>query len=338
MVVTGRMYDRFGPRFVVSTGSIFIGLAFILSTFFLTPYGVAITWGLLVGIGVACCYAAVTPAAIKWFPPKMKGLVAGIVVFGMGFSAVVMAPVVNLLVGQGLKRAFLFIGVVIFTGLFLLAQLVKNPPQISSQPSSSSKAERWTQILRYPQFYWLWLMFCFTTGVGITFVTHLIRIVEVQTGFEKGYIMVALFAFFNAVGRLAAGWLSDQVGRNRAMTMVFGTMALALLYVLFIQAPAAMALAISVLGMTYGGLYSLFPATTVSYFGEENFGLNFGLIFTGLAAAGIFPLVAGYLFELRGDFGSTFVLLLVISVAAVLLSLLSRGPAVQVKVKMSVEK
>lgn len=324
MVIAGGMYDRFGPRLLIGTGSIFIGLAFILSTFFLTPYGVAITWGILVGIGVACCYAAATPAAIKWFPAAMKGLVTGIVVFGMGFSAVVMAPAANLLVEQGIKKAFLYAGLIIFAGLFLLAQVVKNPPQISTPTGFSPEKERRTLILRHPQFYRLWVMFCFTTGVGITFVTHLTRIVDVETGFEKGYIMVALFAFFNAVGRLAAGWLSDRVGRDKAMTMVFGAMALALLYVLFVRSPAAMGLAISVLGMTYGGLYSLFPAATVSYFGEEDFGLNFGLVFTGLAAAGIFPLIAGYLFEQRGDFVSTFVLLLALSLVAVLLSFLSK--------------
>ncbi len=327
MVIAGRMYDRFGPRLMVITGSIFIGLAFILSTFFLTPYGVAITWGLLVGIGVACSYAAATPAAIKWFPSEMKGLITGVVVFGMGFSAVVMAPVVNLLVEHSLKKAFLYTGSTIFIGLFLLAQLVKNPPEVSISESSSSETGHWTQVLRYPQFYLLWLMFCFTTGVGITFVTHLTRIVDVQTGYEKGYIMVALFAFFNAVGRLVAGWLSDRVGRSKAMILVFGTMTLALLYILFIQAPLAMGLAITVLGMTYGGLYSIFPAATVSYFGEENFGANFGLIFTGLAVAGIFPLIAGYLFEQQGNFNSTFILLLIISMVAVLLSFLIKDPA-----------
>lgn len=127
----------------------------------------------------------------------------------------------------------------------------------------------------------MWFMFWLTTGVGITFVTHLTHIVEVQTGFEKGYIMVALFAFFNAVGRLAAGWLSDQVGRGRSITMVIGMMTLVLLYVLFVRTPAVMGLALSVLAMTYGGLYSLFPAATVGCFGEENFGLNFGLISGG---------------------------------------------------------
>lgn len=326
MAISGRMYDRSGPRLVISIGSIFIGFSFILSIFFLSPYSLAITWGLLVGIGISCCYASVTPAAIKWFPMHRKGLVTGTVVFGMGFSAVVMAPVINLLVEQGLKKAFLFTGIIIPVGIFLLAQLVKNPPQSHSPQITAPKAENWTLILHYPQFYRLWLMFCFTTGVGLTFVTHLTRIVEVQTGFGKGYIMVAFFAFFNALGRLAAGWLSDRAGCNRTMIMVIGTMTLALYHVLFIQAPVIMGLTISVLGMTYGGLYSLFPAATVIYFGEENFGLNFGLIFTGLAAAGIFPLIAGYLFELRGDFSSTFVLLLVLSMFAVFLSFLGKNP------------
>ncbi|HHU77092.1 MAG TPA: OFA family MFS transporter [Firmicutes bacterium] len=335
MVATGRMYDRMGPRLVISIGGIFIGLSFILSSFLLAPYSLAITWGLLVGIGVACCYASVTPAAIIWFPMQKKGLVTGIVVFGMGLSAVVMAPVVNMLVEQSLKKAFLFVGITVLIGIFLLAQLVKDPHQLPSSQIAASRTgnneKHLTQILHYPQFYLLWFMFCFSTGVGITFVTHLTRIVEVQTGFEKGYIMVALFAFFNAIGRLVAGWLSDRIGRNKAITLVFGIKTLVLLYILFVQTPAIMGLTLSILALTYGGLYSLFPAVTVSYFGDKNFGFNFGLVFTGLAAAGVFPLIAGHLFELQGDFHSTFILLLMISAVAMFLSFLCKKPATMLK-------
>ena len=325
MVITGRIQDKLGPRLVIMAGSFFLSGAFILSSLFMTPSAVAAIWGLLYGIGVACCYGSVTPAAVKWFPPQKKGLVTGIVVTGVGLSAFVMAPAVNYLVGQGVERAFFIVGIVLLAGVFLLSQLICNT-QADGVAPSGERAERWYEILSFPQFYMLWVMFCFTTGAGITFVTHLNRIVEVHTSFEKGYIMVALFAFFNAAGRLAAGLLSDLVGRRRAMTLVFSATTLTLFFVLYIYSPVLMGIAISILGLTYGGLYSLFPAITVSFFGEKNFGLNFGLIFTGLGAGGIFPLLAGYLFELRGDFTGAFILLLAICLAATILSLVVKSP------------
>jgi len=111
------------------------------------------------------------------------------------------------------------------------------------------------------------------------------------------------------------------------MTLVFSITTLTLFFVLYIKSPVLMGLAISVLGLTYGGLYSLFPATTVSYFGEANFGLNFGLIFTGLGAGGLFPLLVGYLFELKGDFKAAFILLIAICLVATVLSLMVKSPS-----------
>jgi len=327
MVITGRIQDQLGPRLVVVAGSFFLGGAFILSSIFLTPSGVAIFWGLFYGIGFACGYASVTPAALKWFPVNRKGLVTGLVVSGAGLSAFVMAPTVNLLVGGGVQRAFLIIGVVLLAGIIFLAQFVSNPPDMNSQKDSQKgEVERWYRILKIPQFYMLWIMFCFMTGTGLTFVTHMNRIVEVHTSFEKGYIMVGLFAFFNAAGRLAVGFLSDLVGRRRAMVIVFSTTMVTMFFTLIIQSPLMMGAAISVLGLTYGGLYSLFPATTVSYFGEANFGLNFGLIFTGLGIGGLFPLLAGYLFEYHGNFSSTFILLGAVCLVSVILSLIIKKP------------
>ena len=326
MVIAGRIQDQLGPRMVIIGGSFFLGGAFILSSFFLTPSGVSITWGLLYGIGFACCYASVTPAALKWFPVNKKGLVTGLVVTGAGLSAFIMAPTVNLLVGGGVGRAFLIVGLVLLTGVIVLAQFVSNPPDTNTRKSQKTETEVWYRIFKFPQFYMLWIMFCFMTGTGITFVTHMNRIVEVHTSFQKGYIMVALFAFFNAAGRLAVGFLSDLVGRRRAMVIVFSTTTITMFLTLLIQSPLMMGAAISVLGLTYGGLYSLFPATAVSYFGESNFGLNFGLIFTGLGIGGLFPLLAGYLFELHGDFSSTFILLGAVGLVSVVLSLIIKKP------------
>lgn len=329
MALTGGLQDRFGPRVVIITGGVLVGIASILSAFFLTPLGVTLLWGVLWGLGVACCFASVTPAAIKWFPPERKGFVTGIVVFGMGFSAFIMAPLVHLLLSQqGLQQTFLLIGAVLLVGVLFLAQLVENPPRENSAHSGDPGGTKmrvsqspW-EIFRHPQFYMLWVMFFLTTGTGVTFVTHMDTIARVHASFEMGFIIVSLFAFFNACGRIAIGFLSDRVGRDKAMTLVFTAMALIVGGLLLVESPLMLAISVSLLGLFYGGLFSLFPATTASFFGEENFGLFYGLIFTALAAGGLFPLLAGYLFELQGDFSQAFKFLVVACLTAVLLSFL----------------
>ncbi len=331
MVPAGRWQDQAGPRPVVMTGGCLLAAATLLSAFLLTPAGVTVMWGIFYGIGAAFCFASVTPAAMKWFPLEKKGMITGIVVLGTGISAFVMAPLIHLLVGYGMRNTFLLLGALLLAGITPLARMVKNPPAASAPLSLSpsgggGRDTAWHSIFRYPQFYLLWFMFWVGTGIGVTFVTHLDTISRVEAALERGYILVSLFAFFNAAGRIVAGLASDRLGRNRAMTLDFCVTLLALLFLLRAASPLQLGVAVSALGLAYGGLYTLFPAAVATYFGEKNFGLFYGLLFTGLGCAGVFPLLAGYLFARQGSFQGVFMLLGLVCSAVVVLSLFLRQP------------
>ena len=329
MVLAGKWQDHAGPRLVTTTGGLLLGAASLLSAFFLSPAGVTLLWGVLYGFGAACCFGSVTPAAMKWFSQEKKGLATGVVVTGMGVSAFVMAPLVYYLVGYGVRNAFLILGFMLLVGVTPLASLIKNPPGQATPLADSPVTARWYQILRIPQFIMLWLMFWVTTGTGVTFVTHLDTMARVHAAFERGFILVALFAFFNASGRIVAGLVSDRIGRSRAMTLDFSVTLVALLFLLQANSPLYMGVVVSVLGLAYGGLYTLFPATIATFFGEKNFGLYYGLLYTALGAGGLFPLIAGYLYGRQGDFKGAFLLLIIACAAVILLSLLLKKPVIK---------
>lgn len=329
MVFAGLLQDRVGPRPVVIAGSLLFSVATLLSAFLLTPAGVTTMWGVFYGVGAACCFAAVTPAAMKWFPPEKKGMITGVVVLGAGVSAFLMAPLIYGLLHMGMRNTFLVLGLFLLAGATPLARMIKVPPGEPVPAGRSiiaADAYTWRGIFSCPQFYLLWLMFWIGTGVGVTFVTHLDSISRVQTAFERGYILVALFAFFNAAGRILAGLASDRLGRDKAMILDFSITLLALVLLLWAASPLHLGVVISILGLAYGGLYTLFPAAVATYFGDKNFGLIYGLVYTGLGLAGIFPLLAGYLFSRQGDFQGAFILLIAASGAAVILSFFLRQP------------
>ena len=322
MVSAGRAQDYFGPRPVISMGSVFAGGAFISCSFYLdAPFTAAILWGLLLGLGLACCFASTTPAAMKWFPANRKGMIAGLVVTSTGLAAFVMAPLIQVMVTGGAAQAFLISGLALTVGIFVFAQFIENPPCKIGDLGEWPVSRKRFPALWDPRLYRLWLMFFLTTGTGVTVAAHLDNIMRVQAGYEKGYIAVALFALCNAAGRIVGGLLSDRVGRVRAMTAVFSSIALMLVFMLTVGTPIILMAAVSIMALAYGGLYSIFPSAAVSMFGEANFGLNYGLIFTGLGAAGLFPYLGGVLFELQGHYASTYALLLGTTLLAVMLSL-----------------
>lgn len=326
MVPTGRWQDRVGPRAVITTGGIILGGASLLSAFLLTPLVTILLWGAVYGFGAACVYSSTTPAAMKWFPLEKKSLVAGVVVTGSGISAFVMAPLVFHLVSIGIRPAFIFLGLILLGGILLLSQLVSTPPGYNSQKHKSPVSGGLGEILKNPQFIMLWFMFWVTTGTGVTFVTHLDTMTLVHAAYNRGYILVALFAFFNAVGRITAGLIADRIGTRKTMIFDFSITLLVLVLLLRAASPLEMGLLVSVLGITYGGLYTLFPATVAANFGEQNFGLVFGLVFTGLGAGGIFPLLSGYLFARQGHFFGAFMILIAACSLVLLVSFFLKKP------------
>lgn len=322
MVFAGRAQDYFGPRPVITVGSVFAGLAFVSCASFLhLPFTAALLWGLPLGVGLACCFASTTPAAMKWFPAGKKGMIAGLVVTSTGLAALIMSPFIQLLVQKSVGQAFFICGLVLTAAIYILARFIEIPPVRVRDLRERKALKNSFPALKDLRLYLLWFMFFLTTGTGVTVNAHLDNVMRVQAGYDKGYIAVALFALGNAAGRMLGGVLSDRVGRVRAMTINFSVIALMLAMLIAVQSPALLMAAVFILALSFGGLFSIFPSAVVSLFGDSNFGLNYGLVFTGLGAAGIFPFLGGALFELQGHYLSTYGLLLGTTLVAVALSL-----------------
>ena len=71
--------------------------------------GLIIGFGIFGGIGMGIGYAAPTPAALKWFGPHKRGLIAGLVVGGYGGAALYISPLAAyLLATGGITYSFVF--------------------------------------------------------------------------------------------------------------------------------------------------------------------------------------------------------------------------------------
>ncbi len=321
MVPAGRAQDFFGPRPVIRLGSFFAGFAFLSCVlFFHQPIMAAVLWGLPLGIGLACCFASTTPASIKWFPPEKKGMITGFVVTSTGLAALVMSPIIYRLIQLGITEAFIASGLILIAGILILAHFVINPPVKLKDIRKIWNKRPATGTLNHLLLKF-WVMFFLTTGTGVTMAAHLDNIMRIQTNYERGYIAVSLYALCNASGRMLGGILSDKLGRTKALRLIFSTMAIMIVSGALATNPIHLMLSVSVMTLAFGSLFSIFPSAAVQFFGESHFGFYYGIIFTGLGAAGIFPYLAGWFFELQGHYLSTYLMLLVTTCIALLLSL-----------------
>jgi OFA family oxalate/formate antiporter-like MFS transporter len=346
MVFAGRAQDKFGPRIVATIGGALCGAGLIVSSLGTPQNNVPIVlgFGVLTGLGIGLGYAAATPAAIKWFPPARKGLITGLVVAGFGLASVYTAPLTSYLLGaQGVSGAFRFLGIGFFIATVLLAQLLKNPPAGYVVPDVAAKGEanpkadapvivaeefEWREMLKTRQFYLLWVMYAFSAFAGLMIIGHMAKIAALQLpSVDLGFVLVAVLAIGNAVGRVVAGMTADRIGGVRTMFIVF-VLQSAMMGALFLSStPLALVPVAAAVGFCYGANLSLFPTVTAGYFGTKNMGVNYGLVFTAWGFGGVFgSMTAGTIVDRTSTYGIAYGVAAVLCIAAAALTFATKPP------------
>ncbi len=236
MVIGGRMQDRIGPRIVASLGGVFAGAGLIISGL-ANPDSMLpmiIGFGILAGTGMGFGYGAATPPAQKWFPPYKRGLVTGLVVSGYGCASVYLSPLTSKLLGlYGINKTYMILGIFFLVTIVLFSQNLKNPPPGyipagmpaigSAKHIAAGHQYDWHEMMKTPQFYLLWLMFGFGSFAGLMMISSLAKIGVLQNpNTILASIFVAVLAAGNAGGRVAAGFLSDKLGRMRTILLSSG--------------------------------------------------------------------------------------------------------------------
>ncbi len=345
MVPAGRMQDKLGPRLVATLGGIFCGVGCIIASLGQSLTGMVLGFGILAGAGIGCGYASATPPAVKWFPPAKTGLIAGLVVAGFGLASVYIAPLANYLLSSvGIQSTFLTLGIAFLIAVVALAQLMKNPPA-GYKPAGNPTAAKakaptavvdyeWSEMLKTPQFFLLWIMFVFGAGAGLMIIGKLAKIVDLQAGIKAGFVFVAMLAVGNAGGRIIAGVLSDKIGRTWTMFAVFVFQAILMFLLRGLDTYGTLFLASVLIGFNYGANLSVFPSATKDYFGLKNFGVNYGFVFTAWGVGGILgPMLSGWIFDAKKNFNDAYLIAAVCLLVAAGLTFVTGAPKAKAQEK-----
>ncbi len=349
MVPAGRLQDKLGPRLVLLIASVMAGAGFIFSGFNLTVLGLSIFFGVVFGLSMGFGYASPTPAAVKWFHPDHRGIISGIVVSGFGLAPVYIAPLTSALVESvGLSSAFVILGIVFFITVFSLSFFIKNPPEGFERIKLKKKAKRFHPIakeerdfkamLRTPQFYLLWILFFFGTFAGLQIIGQMARIGLEQASIVNTFLLVVVYAIFNFIGRIVWGTISDYIGRTATLFSMFVIQAAVFFSFGALTSPLSLLIGKSLVGFTFGGMLSIFPAITADYYGMKNLGMNYGMMITAWGVGGILgPLFGGLARDITGGYSIAYLISAILSTLGVVISLLIRHPDVPRKKTVPVQ-
>ncbi len=300
MIPAGRMLDRFGPRLTASLGGILVGCGFLVVSTSNELWAWILGFGVLSGAGIGLAYASATPAAVKWFPAKRTGLIAGLVVSGFGLASAYIAPLATFMQNtMGIGPSMMWLGIAFLIAVVLLSQLLQNPPPDynpegtvtadGSAPAAVVINYSWKEMMSTSTFWMLWFVYFIGAGAGLMVIGAANKMAKAAFS-ETAWIALTLLAIGNAAGRVVSGVMSDKIGRQTTLVIMLLFQALLIGSMIFVPLDnAAIILVIATfIGFNYGSNLTLFPSTTKDFFGMKNFGLNYGILFTAWGVGGFF--------------------------------------------------
>ncbi|MBM9531287.1 OFA family MFS transporter [Desulfoprunum benzoelyticum] len=345
MIPGGKIQDKISPKFGATLGGLLLAAGCIIAGMMKSYTGLIIGFGIFGGIGMGIGYAAPTPAALKWFGPHRRGLIAGIVVGGYGGAALYVGPLANYLIKNfGLTGSFVTLGTLFAVVVVIAGQLLKTPPAGYVPPTlagagvatKGSTITNWEpgEIVKTWQFYALVVMFILTTQSGlliIAFASKILKEAAKDSPFliANSWILVSFGGLINASGRVGTGFYSDKIGRLNAYCLNCGISALCLFSLPYIMASGSIPLLFLAVGIAYwqyGGGLSLMPSFAADFYGPKNLGMNYGLIFLGWGLGFFMARLGGTIKDLTGSLDMAFYISGALLVSAVVLAKLTRRP------------
>lgn len=297
--VTGHLADRFGPRPVVAAGAFIMGAGLIATAFINHLWTGYITYGLGVGVGVACCYVPLVAAISGWFLQR-RNTALGIAVSGIGAGTLAVAPVAALLIEHfGWRDAYIIMGVAVAASLSVCAYLAEPAPvELEAPPRQLGRT------VRSPDFMVLYgssILWSTATAVPFVFLTPYAQGQGIRN--VSAAALVGLIGFASTAGRLGLGALADRMGIIRLFKVCI--LALGLSYTIWMGAHSYAALAIFALamGVSYGGAVTLTPAVLAQLVGTQGLGVTLGVLYTSSAIGTLLgPPLCGAIVDHTGSY------------------------------------
>ena len=350
--VEGWFVDRFGPRVVVMFGGVVVAVAWTLNAF-ASSLGMLYFAEMLAGVGAGAVYGTCVGNALKWFGDR-RGLAAGLTAAGFGAgAAATVVPIVNTIRIYGYDKAFLWFGVVQGIVILVLSQILKAPrpgqaPQVARKVRQGARDYRPTEMLRTPLFWILYVMFVTVAASGLVVTAQVApiardyKIANLPVSFLFMGSTVLVMAgivdnILNGLARPTFGWVSDHIGRENTMAIVFTCGAAAYWALGTIgTSPWAFIASAGMVYFTWGEIYSLFPAICTDVYGPKYTTTNAGLLYTAKGAASFLVPAATWLEQSTGSWHAVFVVAAVANILVGATALLVVKPMREAALRSSV--
>jgi MFS family permease len=325
MSISGRLYDRYGPKWVILVSTLFMSVGYVGIAFIDSLWEFYICYGLLAAIGFGGASIPLVAALMtNWFE-KRRGLAISLAISGNCMGQFLLVPVFTAIVlNHGWRISYALIGfIMLAVNTFLCLTVIRgNPAALGLQPFGRKEQEppapgatRSTpgtmphdlglRAALGTYSFWLFLILMFVCGSGDFLVAvHLVAfLTDFGITFKAAGNILALIGLLSMGGILIAGPASDRFGNRWPIALTF-----VLRFMVFILILKSAPLTATLMGRLYGlshvGLLSGF-VTTVHHL-----------------AGGFWAYMGGMVFDRTGGYRLIFVISAAMCLIAVACALL----------------
>ncbi|KAL6908311.1 MFS general substrate transporter [Trichoderma evansii] len=291
--VVGPIFDKYGSRALMFSGTAVCLLSFICSSFATHYYQYLLSQGILLGIGNALLFYPATGAISEWFNHK-RGLALGIALSGSSVGGIFWPLIINklftVLDAPWVHRIIALISVPI---LLIACLLVRERNDAAGHDTEGrqikSSSER---SIRSAVFEWRFFALCLSLffiygGMLIPFYFIPLFAIQHGVGSTMANSLLAIGYTGSFVGRVGSGWIADRFGRFNVL-FVMGVLTAGITFCWVAMTTLSSMIAFTLLfGLFSGGLIPLGSACvaqTTPDMGHIGLRIGFMMAFASFSA------------------------------------------------------
>ena len=337
-ILVGRLNDRIGPRLILYTSGLLLGVGYVLMFQLQHLWQLYAAIGVVVGMGMSTQDVVILSTIARWFE-RRRGMMGGIVKTGTGLGQLAFPIVIAVLIAAyGWRHAYLLMGLSVLVMAMGMAHLFRRDPSSAGQVAIGRQAaavalktdaeEGVTSSagVKTRQFWFLCVSEFTLSFCIMTTLVHLVPHAQdggVSVG--RAGLLVSVIGASSIISRLAMGSASDSMGSRRAFSVCFGVLLLGLLWLQVANSMWMLVIYAVADGFARGGNFAVISPLVAELFGTRSHGALFGLAtFVGTIGGALGPVLTGRIFDTTGSYDIAFALLAGLIAIGFVLTLLIR--------------
>ena len=332
-IIAGRLSDKLGPRMVLITCGLFLGLGYLLMSQVSSIWQLYLFLGVMVGAGNSGADAPILSTVARWFV-RRRGMVTGITKAGVGIGMLIIPLLAAWLISSyGWRNAYVVIGIIALVGVVSPALFLKRDPgQVGQLPDGATGIEKTDLNIDTPQFslrevigirqFWIfsavWFLLSFCAQIVMLHIAP--HVIDLGISAAIAAAILGTIGGVSILGRIGMGGVSDKLGYKATFIMALSFLAAALVWVQFAREAWMFYLFATLYGIAHGAFFTLVSPLLAELFGLRSLGAIFGVVtFAGTVGGSIGPVLSGRIFDITSSYQPAFLICLALSVVAIIL-------------------